>query len=191
MQTSGFLLEWLGMSNYKTNGSQNSAFIDGQNLYLGTTTATPAWKVDLVRFRTYIRKKYGVEKAYYFLGFVNDKEQDLYSALQEAGFIIMFREHNSAMIGTKKGNVDCDIVFAVMKKLLRKELVGNVVLVSGDGDYKKLVDFLIEEGRLAKILFPNTYRASSLYRSIKLKFGADLSDPGVRKKIAYKKKRAP
>ena len=36
----------------------NIAYIDGQNLYMGTTKSEPCWVVDLVRFRVYLEKKY-------------------------------------------------------------------------------------------------------------------------------------
>ncbi len=48
----------------------------------------------------------------------------------------------------------------------KKEPFDKIVLVSGDGDYKMLVDFLIEENRFKKILFPNKQFASSLYKKI-------------------------
>jgi len=144
----------------------NFAFIDGQNLYMGTNSDEPAWHIDFVEFRKYLKEKYNIERAYYFLGFVIDEKGGLYDKIQEAGFILKFREHNSAMLGKKKGNVDSDIIFAVMKKLYRKEEFDKIVLVSGDGDYKMLVDFLIEENKFKKILFPNKKFASSLYKKI-------------------------
>jgi len=150
------------MSNHKNN----LAFIDGQNLYMGTNSENPAWKVDLAKFRHYLTKKYSVQKAYYFLGFVDEDNQELYDSIQEAGFILKFREHNSAMISKKKGNVDTDIVFDVMKRMYKKEPFDKIVLVAGDGDYKMLVDFLIEENRFEKILFPNKQFASSLYKKV-------------------------
>ena len=52
------------------------------------------------------------------------------------------------MKGEKKGNVDADIIFDIMKRIHRREPFDKIVLVSGDGDYRMLVDFLIEEGRL-------------------------------------------
>jgi uncharacterized LabA/DUF88 family protein len=145
---------------------ENLAFIDGQNLYRGTALTSPKWKVDLLKFRKYLSEKYGVIKAYYFFGFLDEDHQDLYDGIQEAGFIIKFREHNSAMIGKKKGNVDSDIIFDIMRRIYKKEVFDKIVLVSGDGDYKMLVDFLIEEGRFKKILFPNKNFASSLYKKI-------------------------
>jgi hypothetical protein len=44
---------------------QNLAFIDGQNLYRGTTMTNPKWEVDLFKFRKYLTEKYDIQKAYY------------------------------------------------------------------------------------------------------------------------------
>lgn len=164
---------------------RNIAYIDGQNLYMGTTQREPEWQVDLARFRVYLEKKYHVVRAYYYLGYVETGSvyDRLYEEIQRAGFILVFREHNSAMLGKKKGNVDTDIVFSIMKRLYLREEFDKVVLVSGDGDYKMLVDFLIEEGRLEKVLFPKQRYASSLYNTIGEWYRADLSASGTRKKI--------
>ena len=51
-----------------SEGLRNIAYIDGQNLYMGTTKNEPRWTVDLVRFRQYLNRKYGVDDAYYYLG---------------------------------------------------------------------------------------------------------------------------
>jgi len=152
--------------NANENQKNNLAFVDGQNLYMGTNSENPAWEVDLAKFRQYLTKKYSVQKAYYFLGFVNESNQDLYDEIQEAGFVLKFREHNSVMMSKKKGNVDTDIVFDIMKRMYKKEPFDKIVLVTGDGDYKMLVDFLIKENKFEKILFPNKHFASSLYKSI-------------------------
>ncbi len=112
----------------------NFAFIDGQNLYLGTKD--DGWKVDLERFKKYLSDKYNITEAYYFLGFVNEDNNDLYVDIQKSGFILHFREHNTNMLGKKKGNVDTDIVFEIMKNLMDNKNMDKVVLVSGDGDYK-------------------------------------------------------
>jgi len=124
------------------------------------------WRIDLARFRVYLERKYHVSKAYYFLGYVQEARQELYEEIQHAGFVLMFREHNPAMMGKKKGNVDSDIIFQIMKKMYAKEIFDKVILVSGDGDYKLLVDFLITENKFAKMLFPNKKFASSLYKKL-------------------------
>lgn len=166
------------------NPENNFAFIDGQNLHLGTTGC--GWRVDHKRFRKYLYDKYGIKEAYYFLGYINQDEQDLYDNLQKAGFILSFREHSSVMMGKKKGNVDTDLVFAIMKKLVEQEEFDKVYIVSGDGDYKKLVDFLIKKERFGKILFPNSRFSSSLYATLGGEYFDALDDEEVRKKIDHR-----
>jgi len=161
----------------------NIAFIDGQNLHLGTKESS--WSIDHKKFRVYLQDKYNVTEAYYFLGFVSDAEQDLYDRLQKVGFILSFRDHSSALRGNKKGNVDSDIVFGAMKKLVENDPFDKIIIVSGDGDYKKLVDFLIKKKKFAKILFPNKKFASSLYKSLGREYYDYLEENGVRAKIEY------
>jgi len=112
-----------------------------------------------------------------------NKNQPLYEIIQEAGFILQFRKHNSAMKGKKKGNVDSDIIFDVMHKLYKKENFNKILLISGDGDYKMLVDFLIKENKFKKILFPNKKYASSLYKDISRQYFDNLSKKSLKEKI--------
>lgn len=168
---------------------RNIAFIDGQNLYIGTSKREiDPWKIDLARFRVYLGQKYEVTKAYYFLGYVQEANQELYEEIQNAGFVLIFREHNPAMIGKKKGNVDSDVIFHIMKKMYKREEFKKIVLVSGDGDYKLVVDFLIEENKFAKILFPDRKRASSLYKKLGAPYFDSLDTPDVRAKIQVNEK---
>ena len=168
--------------------TRNIAYIDGQNLHLATHKhPSEPWSISLIKFREYLLKKYNVIDAYYWLGFVNNENDSLYEEIQKAGFILKFREHSSVLASIKKGNVDTDIVFDVMVRMYRKETFDGVVMVSGDGDYKRLVDFLIEEKKLAKILFPDKKRASSLYKSINNNFYINLSETDIRRKIQKEK----
>lgn len=164
----------------------NQAFIDGQNLYINTNEY--GWKVDLKKFRIYLKDQYNVEKAYYFLGAVDEENQDIYELIQEAGFILVFREHSRSVLGKKKGNVDTDIVFSVMSKIADGEKFEQVVLVSGDGDYFKMVRYLVEKERFCKLLSPNRHSISSLYRVFTPKYVDFLGNKGVKNKIAYKKR---
>ncbi len=167
----------------------NLAFIDAQNLHMGTAKKdVDPWKIDLQRFRRYLLEKYHVQTAYYFLGFVQEVNQDLYEEIQSAGFVLVFREHNAAMIGKKKGNVDSDIIFHIMKRLYKREDFNKIVLVSGDGDYKMMVDFLIEEDRFAKILLPNKKFASSLYKGMGSELFDYLDSASIKTKIQLKQK---
>ncbi len=174
-----------------TPKENNLAFIDGQNLYFGTTkchvcakrmnislqeirltdcTCGIAWEVSLERLRVYLKENYRVTEAYYFLGYLNEENDELYQKIQKAGFIVLFKEHHNLAKSKKKGNVDTDIVFEIMKNLIDNKGFGKVVLVSGDGDYKKLVQYLITKEKFKKILFPNRKFASSLYKELGSEF---------------------
>jgi len=146
----------------------NFAFIDGQNFYRGIRDSN--LEIDFLKFRKYLLDKYNVNKAYYFLGFFDKNNTILYEKIEKSGFILEFRFHNILMNSQNKGNVDSDIIFQIMKLLYKKYPFNKVVLVSGDGDYIKLVYFLIEENKFKKILFPNKKYASSLYKKIDVKY---------------------
>lgn len=161
----------------------NLAFIDGQNLHLGTKEG--GWAIDHRKLRVYLKDKYHIIEAYYFLGSALPAEQDLYDNLEKSGYILSFREHPSSLRGRKKGNVDSDIIFSVMKKLLEKDVPEKIYIISGDGDYKKLVDFLINRSEFGKMLFPNKKFASSLYNSLRVEYFDYLDKEETRAKIEY------
>ena len=80
---------------------------------------------------------------------------------------VKFKAHNELMAGKKKGNVDTDIVFEVMKKLIENSNeFDKILIISGDGDYKKLIDYLIKKEKFLKILLPTKINASSLYKQM-------------------------
>jgi len=138
----------------------NFAFIDSQNLNLGVKSQ--GWNLDFARFRRFLKDKYGVEKAYLFIGFVPGN-QILYAELQKAGYICIFKptleikENNKVMV---KGNVDAELVLHAMIEYPNYE---KAVIVSGDGDFYCLIEYLVKQNKLRKIIVPNT-RFSSLIR---------------------------
>ena len=171
------------------NTLRNWAFIDGQKLKLDTTRAQPSWNIDLSRFRTYLDQKYNVSKAYYFIGAYEPKYQTLYDALRKYGFIVMFREHTENSLSKKKGNVDTDIVFEIMKDYIEENDFNKVILVSGDGDYWRMVDYLIKKNKFEKLLVPNRRMLSSLYRHRMADSNMTyLDNPETKNKIILKKK---
>jgi len=67
----------------------NYAYIDGANLHKGIDEL--GWRLDYVRFRIWLKEKFGVSKAYLFIGLI-PKRKTLYTFLQEAGFTLIFKE---------------------------------------------------------------------------------------------------
>ena len=144
---------------------RNIAFIDGQNLTQNMRNAKKPWKLDLIKFRTFLRDKYKCDKVYYFIGIKQRDNVKLYKFLKYVGYEVVFREHDSKSKGAKKTNVDTDIVFSMMEHAYRKKDCDKLVLVSNDGDYFKTVSCLIEDKKFCAIIFPSEH-SSSLYRRI-------------------------
>lgn len=162
----------------------NEAFIDGQNLRRGTMESPEPWKVDLIKFRFYLKRKYGVEKAFYFLGYYKQELSDMYKAIESYGYILIFKESLPNSISSKKGNVDTDIVFESMKRVLDYNTLNKVVIVSGDGDYYKTVKYLIDKGKFERIIGPDEKYMSALYiKKLNPKYYAFLSRKEIKEKL--------
>jgi len=160
----------------------NYAFIDSQNLNLGILD--DGWKLDFKRFRIYLKDKYGVSKAFLFIGYVPGNEQ-LYAFLQEAGYLCIFKPTLVYKDGTTKGNCDAELVLHTMIEFENYE---RAVVVSGDGDFQCLIKYLIEKKKLEAVLIPNRKKFSALLRfKISRSYLRFMND--LRKKLEYKKKR--
>ena len=141
--------------------NKNFAFIDSQNLNLGVQSL--GWKLDWRKFRQYLRSKYGVEKAYLFIGQLAGNEA-LYTFLQECGFILIFKPTLQRIENGKvitKGNVDAELVLHTM---IQYKNFSKAVIVSGDGDFYCLIEYLEGKGKLSKILAPTNHYSSLLRR---------------------------
>jgi uncharacterized LabA/DUF88 family protein len=152
----------------------NYAFIDSQNMHLGIRAL--GWFLDLKRFRTYLKDKYAITTALFFIGYVPGNES-LYREIQEAGFICIFKPTMELHDGTVKGNVDADLVMNVMLEL---ENFDRALLVTGDGDFQCLARYLLERNKLVSILVPNQRNYSGLFKFYKfrnmLRFMSDLKE---------------
>ena len=125
----------------------NFAFIDGQNLNLGIQSL--GWKLNFQRFRRYLLEKYSIITAYYFVGYVSGN-QPLYSELQKAGYVLIFKPTIPDDDGNVKGNIDADLVLQAMIDFPN---YNQAIIVSSDGDFYSLVKHLYQNKTLLKYLF--------------------------------------
>lgn len=157
---------------------KNYAFIDSQNLNLGIKEL--GWKLDFKKFRILLRDKYKITKAFIFIGYLPGNEA-LYTRLQEWGYIVIFKP-TLEVKGKIKGNCDAELV---MHCILEKDAFDKAIIVSGDGDFHCLIEYLSENQKLLKLITPN-YKYSSLLR----KFASFIVPIKLfRSKIEYTKKR--
>jgi len=142
--------------------SQNNyAFIDSQNLNLSIQDS--GWKLDFARFYIYLKDKYKVRKTFLFIGYVAGNEA-LYTSLQEAGYIVIFKptlEYKKEGKRHTKGNVDAELVLHTMIEYPNYD---KAIIVSGDGDFHCLIEYLESKDKLFKIVIPNSQKYSALLR---------------------------
>jgi len=158
----------------------NYAFIDSQNLNL--SIRDQSWILNFRKFRIYLKDKYSVSKAFLFIGYVPEN-QDLYTNLQKAGYILIFKPTLKRPDGKVKGNVDAELVLHVM---IEYKNYDKALIVTGDGDFSCLVDYLIKNRKLLKLMIPNKYNFSSLFRK-KMEHIVFMNN--LKSKLEYRKRR--
>lgn len=157
------------------------AFIDSQNLNLGVQTL--GWQIDYKKFRLYLKNKYEVERAFMFIGLVNNN-QKLYTKLQSAGFILVFKptvRYFEDGKETVKGNVDAELVLHAAA--IEYANYSKAIIVSGDGDFACLLEYLRDKGKLSHVLTPNS-RYSKLLKPY-ARFIVEISQ--LKSSLQYKK----
>jgi len=143
----------------------NYAFIDSQNLNL--SIRDQGWNLDFKRFRKYLEDKYDVLKAFIFIGYIATNES-LYTSLQEYGYILIFKPTLHLPSGKPKGNIDAELVLHTMIEYPNYD---KAVIVTGDGDFHCLIEYLKKQDKLRRIIIPNREKFSSLLR----KFASEMA----------------
>jgi uncharacterized LabA/DUF88 family protein len=157
----------------------NFAFIDSQNLNLAIRDQ--GWTLDFGRFRKYLADKYGVVRAFLFIGYL-PTNQNLYTTLQQQDYILIFKPTLVLSDGRVKGNVDAELVLHAMIEYPNYE---KAVIVSGDGDFHCLIKYLRDREKLEKLIIPNRQKFSSLLREFVQMHTAFMNN--LRGKLEYRK----
>jgi len=127
------------------------AYIDGANLHKGVQSL--GWQLDYARFRTWLTHRFGVGKAYIFIGMI-PKYKNLYTHLGECGFLLVYKEVVYDNDGRAKGNCDADLIVRAMQDAYEGTLC-EAIIVTSDGDYAPLVEVLLKRKQLHAVLSPS------------------------------------
>ena len=157
----------------------NYAFIDSQNLNLAIRDQ--GWKLDFQKFRIYLREKYNVQKAFIFIGYI-PKYHNLYENLKSFGYVLIFKPI-VVEEGKVKGNIDAELVLYCMIEFLNYD---KGIIISGDGDFYCLVNYLKVHNKLCKLIVPNIKKYSFLFKVFKNDIH---SITFLKEKLEYKKDR--
>jgi len=130
-------------------------FIDGANLY--STAKAIGFDIDYKRLLREFQGKAYLLRAYYYTALIEDQE---YSSIRP---LIDWLDYNGYKVITKpvkefvdstgrrkvKGNMDIELAVDAMQIV---EHVDHVVLFSGDGDFRVLVEALQRRGRKVSVV---------------------------------------
>ena len=117
-----------------------------------------------------------------FIGFLPEN-QNLYKSLQENGYILVFKPVLKDGDGKTKGNVDADLV---LRAMIDFNEYNKAVIVTSDGDFYCLAEYLNSKEKLKIVMSPNSKKCSALLKRVvneKLVFMNSL-----RGKLEYKRK---
>ncbi|TSD04869.1 MAG: Uncharacterized protein Greene07147_894 [Parcubacteria group bacterium Greene0714_7] len=142
----------------------NSAYIDNTNVYKGLEAE--GFRVEYAKLRKYLTERYAVKTAYIFIGFVPGNE-DLYRRLQEQGFTLVFKPTVPNSEGTK-GNCDGELILQATADFYEKKY-SKAVIVTSDGDFACLVNFLLDRNALDSVQSPRYKTCSTLLTRSKAK----------------------
>ncbi|MEW6555992.1 MAG: NYN domain-containing protein [Elusimicrobiota bacterium] len=105
----------------------------------------------------------------------------MYTSLQEYGYILIFKPTLFLPNGKVKGNIDAELVLHTMIEYPNYD---KAVIVTGDGDFHCLIEYLKRHNKLGKIIVPNRYRFSSLLRKFAPQDMVFMN--GLKAKLEYK-----
>jgi uncharacterized LabA/DUF88 family protein len=130
-------------------------FIDGANLY--ATAKSLGFDIDYKRLLIEFQSKGYMLRAYYYTALAEDQE---YSSIRP---LIDWLDYNGYTVVTKptkefvdasgrrkiKGNMDIELAVHVMEMV---EHIDHLVLCSGDGDFRSLVEAVQRKGRKVTVV---------------------------------------
>ena len=135
-------------------------YIDGNNLYRSAKEL--GFEIDYKKFRGWLRQKYNPEFVYLFIGLVPERTK-FYEYLQKCGYILVFKQTIS--VGEKiKGNCDAELVLKSVDDYHLKNF-NKFILISNDGDFGCLIEFLKSKNCFEIILSPDRNKCSILLRN--------------------------
>lgn len=137
------------MKSHKHPGQRVGVFVDASNMYFA---AQNLYKANLNYgnlLKTAVAGRQLVRAFAYVIESDNNKEKDFFSALQDLGFETRIKPLQVFQGGAKKGDWDVGLAIDVVRSL---PMLDTVVLVSGDGDYVDMLEYVRGHGRRTEVM---------------------------------------
>ncbi len=155
----------------------NYAFIDANNLHLGSRSEHI--RINYAKLRLHLRNRFHVSKAFMFIGY-DLQHKKLYQKLCNCGFELVFKPivpiYRAGTV-VLKGNVDAELV--LWAAAVEYDHYDQAVVVTGDGDFACLINFLRQRGKFRRLITPS-HKFSTLLKC----YGNDITTlSSIKRKI--------
>lgn len=138
---------------------KTNIYIDANNLHVGAKVL--GYKINYKKFIGWLKQKYQPNNVYLFIGFIS-LHRKLYCELETYGYGLVFRETTKSARKIK-GNCDSELVLQICIDLYENN-VNYFILISGDGDFSCILNFLIKKNHKTLVILPNIKRSSRLLK---------------------------
>jgi len=142
---------------------QRGIFIDLQNLY--SAGKSSGYQLDYQSFRNYFLQSPAHYTRFTAFSSYDPQREDQHRflmALARMGYRIVSKPLKRLPSGETKANMDMEMA---MEILAVAPHLHEIVIVSGDGDFTALVNYLIQQGKIVKVAGPDEYTASELIQA--------------------------
>jgi len=148
---------------FKHKNQRVGIFIDVQNMYHSAKNLYRA-NVDFGKIlETAVAGRQLIRAIAYVIRSKSRDEKNFFDALTNQGFEVKMKDLQIFAGGEKKADWDVGIAIDMIKMA---EMLDVVVLVSGDGDYLPVVEYIQNHGRLVEVIaFKETTSAKLIERA--------------------------
>ena len=128
---------------------KNFAFIDATNIIYGASDS--GWRMDFKKLYRYLKDRFNVSRILYFAGRDKDnlKQLKFYKKLESFGYELYLVPVKVFRDGRKKADVDSRMTFEMM---LHKDQYRKTIVMTGDGDFFWILEYLIKIGKIVKLI---------------------------------------
>jgi uncharacterized LabA/DUF88 family protein len=145
--------------NKNTENERVGIFVDVQNIYYGAKDSFNS-KVDFKKLLTNVlkKRKLVIANAYVIEGNTNNKS--FVSFLKQLGYELKSKELKTRGDGSQKGNSDIELAIDVLNV---QDKVDTICLISGDGDFVPLVEYLKSKNIKVEVYSFSVYKNSTAF----------------------------
>lgn len=140
-------------------------FIDIQNIYLTTREVYGDGKINFARLREYLESEPNTIvtiSAFTCVDPENKDQNSFLNALGLTGYRVISKPIHRMPDGNIKANMDLEMALEVLSQA---PFLDEIVLVTGDGDFKALVDFLCRGGKVVRVIGPDRLTSPDLIQA--------------------------